>query len=813
MKIHSFFSLLCLGSLLMPWTSEAASPEFSSMQPRGVQRGADTPVVISGGRLDDYEGLIFYSPGLSVKSVGKVEKSKLELVLSVAPDVPLGNHMLRIRTKSGISMLRQVFVGPYPNLDEKEPNNDFDTPQAAAFGQTIEGIANTEDVDYYKISAKKGQRISLEIEGMRLGYTAFDPFVALLNSERFEIASSDDTVLHRQDGYLSTLAPEDGDYFIQVRESSYRGSGNAYYRLHVGSFRRPDICYPSGGKMGSTQKVRFIEKSGEFTEEEITLPAEPTTAHMVYLKGDPAPSGNYIRVSPFDNHLEAEPNDKEPNKTNLEAPCALNGIIETAKDEDRFMLKLKKGVKVDFFAYAQSLGSPLDPVLSVTNAKGAQLGANDDGGTNRRLDCKLSVTPPEDGDYIVIIRDHLMRGGANFVYRIEAVASVPEVTFASPNFGVNDSHRRQFIAVPRGNRYATMVNVTRNNASGDMTFEMPNLPAGVKLLTSTMPGNQNSYPVLFEAAADAPLGGAALPIELKPTKPDQKFEGRLAQVFDMVRSGNTQYYMETVNKLPVAVIDEVPYTLEIQKPKVPIVTNGLLEVKVIAKRKEGFKAPIRVLMLWRPPGLNSQGEIDIPEGQNEGVFTFDSKADVSPGTYQHTVLGESDGGNGTIFAASPFCDITVVPAYLSGSIALTAVEQGKEVEMVCKLEQVKAFEGEAEAQLLGLQTGVTAEPVKIKSDTKEIVFKVKTEPTAAVGKQTTLFCQVQVPVPGGLATHRIAGGTTLRIDAPRKAPAAVPAPQVAANGKPAATPATDAPKKQLTRLEQLRQEQAKNGGQ
>ncbi|HCN76434.1 MAG TPA: hypothetical protein DIT13_04460, partial [Verrucomicrobiales bacterium] len=59
---------------------------------------------------------------------------------------------------------------------------------------------------------------------------------------------------------------------------------------------------------------------------------------------------------------------------------------------------------------------------------------------------------------------------------------------------------------------------------------------------------------------------------------------------------------------------------------------------------------------------------------------------------------------------------------------------------------------------------------KITKDTKEVMFKVKTHDKSPVGKQANLFVKVDVPVPGGTTTHRIALGSTLRIDAPRKAP-------------------------------------------
>jgi hypothetical protein len=139
------------------------------------------------------------------------------------------------------------------------------------------------------------------------------------------------------------------------------------------------------------------------------------------------------------------------------------------------------------------------------------------------------------------------------------------------------------------------------------------------------------------------------------------------------------------------------------------------------------------------------------------------------------------------------------------------VEQGKDGEFVCKLEMAQPFDGEASAKIYGIPDSVEVETLKFNKDSKELAFKIKTTDKSPVGKHANLFCQVEVPVAGGVAVHRIAGGTTLRVDAPRKAPAAPAKPAAAtqvASAKPAAPVATDAPKKQLSRLEQLRQEAA-----
>jgi len=233
------------------------------------------------------------------------------------------------------------------------------------------------------------------------------------------------------------------------------------------------------------------------------------------------------------------------------------------------------------------------------------------------------------------------------------------------------------------------------------------------------------------------------------------------------------------------------------------------DLKVVAKRKEGFKNAIRVFMIWKSPGVSCLGEQTIPEGQNECVFNLDANGAVSDGKWNYTVMGEVDAGNGRVYNASPFAEVTTTTAYLTApAIPLVAVEQGKESVMVAKLEHLKPFEGTAKAQVLGVPDTIVIEPADINKDTKEVSFKVKTTDKSPVGKQGNLFVKVDVPVAGGTTAHRIALGSILRIDAPRKVVAPAAAPVVAAN-KPKEEPKPAAPvAKPLSRLEQLRQEAA-----
>ncbi len=801
------FILLSTLFLLVVQASNAASPDFRSMTPNGGQRGSEVTLTLTGTQLDDFEGLVFFSKGFEMKSVEKVETSKVTCKISIAPDVQPGNHLMRIRSKTGLSRGRYFYVGPFPNVEEKEPNNDIEAPQKIGFNQTIEGVVQTEDVDYFQISAKKGQRISLEVEGLRLGYTTFDPYIAVLDKDRFEKVVSDDTMLHRQDGYCSYEVEEDGDYVVMIRDSSYRGGSTSAYRLHVGSFIRPDVVYPAGGKAGSKTKVRFIAAEGVSFEEEVTLPAEPTEKFMLFSSdaAKAAPSGNPFRVSEFENVLEVEPNETRETATPVKAePIALNGVIEKEGDTDYFKVPLKKGQKLDIQTFAQGIGSPLDSVIVIYDSNGKSLASNDDGGGRRRLDSKSTVSIPADGDYYLRVYDHLNRGGPNFVYRLELTTSSPEVYYASPMVRNNDSHTRQYIAIPRGGRYASLVNITRKNYSADMQFEAKGLPKGVSLLTTVVPKSVSNAPLLFEAAKDAPLGHVVAPVLLKPTDPKQDVVGRMRQEFDVVRSGNVIYYTEFEDELPIAVVDEAPFELDIVKPTAPLVSDGVLDLKVVAKRAEGFTKNIRVYLLWRPPGISALGALDIKEGQTECTFNLAAKT-VSEANWNFTVLGEADAGKGIIYNASPFTEVKTEPAFLTApEIPMVVVEQGKEATMVCKLEHARPFEGEAVARVVGLPDTIPTEPSKITKDTKEVSFKIITNDKSPVGKRGSLFVQVDVPVPGGgVSTHRVAVNSSIRVDAPRKAPE--PAKAVVAKNEPKKETPTEKPKV-LSRLEQLRME-------
>src|SRR6185503_12815331 len=100
----------------------------------------------------------------------------------------------------------------------------------------------------------------------------------------------------------------------------------------------------------------------------------------------------------------------------------------------------------------------------------------------------LNFKPDEDGEYSVLVRDHLKRGGATFVYCLEVAPVQSSLIVKFPDVARNDTQTRQYIAVPRGNRFASVVSVKRASAPGDLAFQPDALPKGIRLLSPSMPG-------------------------------------------------------------------------------------------------------------------------------------------------------------------------------------------------------------------------------------------------------------------------------------------------------------------------------------
>ena len=132
-------------------------------------------------------------------------------------------------------------------------------------------------------------------------------------------------------------------------------------------------------------------------------------------------------------------------------------------------------------------------------------------------------------------------------------------------------------------------------------------------------------PVLFTAAPEAPVAATLASVAGRPLDPKLNVPSEFASTAELVLGqNNVPVWTRTVDSLAVAVTEAAPFSIEAIEPKVPLVRGGSMELRVVAKRKPGFTAPIAVLLPWNPPGVSSRREAVIPENQNEATILLNA---------------------------------------------------------------------------------------------------------------------------------------------------------------------------------------------
>ena len=802
-KLRRVLTIAAVGCFGGVTTCLADDPTVSLITPPGLQRGTEVELLITGARIADAKELLFYEPGIEVTSLVAEGDNQVKVKLKAAPDCQPGLHSMRVVTETGISNVRYFGVSPLTEANETEPNSDFTTPQPAAMNTTINGVVTNEDVDYYVVELAEGQKITCELEGIRLGTEMFDPFVAILDEKRFEVARSDDAPLLQQDCVCSMKAPRAGKYIIEVRESSFGGNERCQYRLHVGDFPRPLAIIPSGGRPGEKIEATIVDVSGDTWKESIQLPTEVGNFEYVSQHdGKSAPSGNRLRVIDLANTNEVEPDNDPATLVAVDSPAAFNGILQSAGDVDWFKIKGKKDQQLDFTVYGRRvLRSPLDSWLEIHKVGGGLLAANDDvGGPDSVQTFKF----PEDGEYLVAVRDQLKEGSPFHAYRIEVA---PAQLGLDLTFDELDRYSPTLLEIPQGSRMAVILRANRRNFGGELGLRMENAPAGTELTTPKVTATDSFIPMLIRAAADAPIDGALTSL-IGETLPDgAHVKGGFSQRTMLVRGqNNIDMWGHDANRMALAVTKAIPFDIEVIQPTVPLVTNGSSSLVVKAKRKEGYKEPIGLRLLYAPGGVSASGSVAIPADKDEVEIPITANGKPAFGQYPITVLARAKSVNANVWIASEFINLEVTDSFFDYQFSKAVAELGTTSSISVGLTVKRPPEGEAEFEIVGLPAGVSSSApiVKLAGEMKQLDFPIQMGPDARVGNFKTLVMKATIKRPSGVIVQTQGTGE-LTLTPPAPVPvvvAAAPIPVVA----PVAAPVA-APPKPLSRLEQLRQAQ------
>lgn len=796
--MRRFHLLVLSGSLAAPLFAGPMVHHIEYVNPRAGQQGTTVEVTLEGAFIREPREILFYRPGIHCLEVaalpslpqprggihGGFIEDFVRARFRIDADCPTGLHPFKLRTATELTTLSTFAVTRFPVVNETGED------QAVPVNSAVLGRMDTNrvaDVDVYRVTGKKGEHLSVEVDAVWLtekfyAESEFDLMIRLLDPAGKELARNDDSALKLQDPVASILLPADGEYRVEVKQRIFKSGANCYYLAHIGSNPRPLAVFPAGGPRGETLKATLLGDPAGESAIDVLLPA--TTGDFAF--DDTMPSPLKMRVSDFPNVLETADAAESAVAT---LPAALNGRISEPGDTDTFRVSVKAGERWRVRVFARSLGTPLDPSLTIrkADADAPEMTADDATLVDRDLwamsrqiqrkelmDPAVIWEPKEDGDYLIGITDMRGLGEATSVYRIEVEPVRDEIhTFIQARvIDMVECPRLTSIAVPQGGRWTVNVNLSDAPGSrykGELDLVVDGLPEGVRMIAPRVKAGQRQVPVQFVAEADTKPQAALISIAARAVD-GTPLVSRSQQSFPFLgHSGGHAWHSFVVDQYAFAVTDAPPYQIDVGQPAIPLSQNGELSLPVKITRRPGFDEAVEFQFDWVPGGVEGEPTVTIAAGESEGFLRLSATGSAVPDTYRLALTASTTGGSyylgaGRTRVSSDFIDITVAQPYVDLKADPVSVRRGETSRVIWKVDHKKPFEGEATTTLLGLPKGVTVTNAPVlKAGDKELVFDVSATGEALLGQYKELGCEIVV-TEGGQAIRQRTGKGILRVD-------------------------------------------------
>ncbi|MFQ5734087.1 MAG: PPC domain-containing protein [Planctomycetaceae bacterium] len=468
--LPGMFSVITL--FVTPHT-DAAAPTVDHLFPAGGQVGTTVTVKLIG-KLDAKTNA--WCSRSDVKLLLNTKSRTLKL--TIPQKTPPGGCWLRLYNAEGASPPKAFLIGTLPEVTETEPNNSLGESQPLKSSSVVNGVlSKSGDVDTSAVSLKTGQTLVASMTANNALGSPMDGVLQIVSKRGFVLAQNDDD--RGFDPQIAFNAPRDGVYHIRCfafpskPNSSVRlaGAASYIYRLTITTGPVLDHPYPLAVSRGAKQTVQLRGWNLPKASTNVAIAASGPEDFVGVYRAEIANVGR-VRVIPHATGVEREP-DSLAKPQAVEFPSTITGHIGRRHDVDVYRVAAKKGDRLRFRVEARSLGSPLDPVLKLLDAKGAEV-ARAETRSSTAIDETLTYRVTTDGPYRLAVTDLHRRGGWRYVYRLTfGELPVESLRVAADRF-----------ALPKGKPLVIPVTVSGSVDAGNLAFAIRGLPKRVSFKTS-----------------------------------------------------------------------------------------------------------------------------------------------------------------------------------------------------------------------------------------------------------------------------------------------------------------------------------------
>ena len=711
------------------------APVLAMPFPMGMQRGTTMELTLTGTNLAGPTGVLASFPAkITIPSDNKngLDNTKLRVRLEVPADAPIGYHTFRLASTRGMSNLRLFCIDDLPQVLELASNNSKDTAQAVPLPCVVAGRIDAEKADYFKITAKAGQRLTFDVLGRRLG-GALDPELSLYDAKTMrELAHQNDSPGCQTDARLTYTFKNAGDYLLEIRDVLNRGGVDFPYRLRIGAFPNATVPIPMAAKRGGKIDVHFAGPMVEgVAPVAVTIPQDPAISTLwVAPKG---PDGLHgwpvaLAVSDHDETVEQEPNNEPAKAQRLPVPGGVSGRFQQSDDRDVYRFAAKKGQKLVIQAETAELYSPTLVYMVLKNDKGAELGKSNPEAAPP-ADQRIEFTATADGDYLLEVQHLNYLGGPSEAYHVTITPSIPDfdVTVGLDRFDLAPDSPLSLTLLIARRGYTGAIDVS---VTGHAGFSG----------SGTIKAGQNIGQLVVTAKEDLPMGPYQIALLAKAT-----IDGKMVAKFAGVRQPVSQSLSnlpypppQTYQHLALAVREKAPFSLIAQWEPAESYPGATGKLTILAKRNMGFDEAIT---LNPPAGLPANVPPPkippIPKGKNEVKVDVNLGPKAPVGQFFVTVSGKTKHQNKEYLSNSkPAKLVLVKPFTLQVEPAIVKLAPGAKIKLKVTAVRKGGYQGPISLEARKLPAGVAITKGTIAMGQNVVELEVSAATNAAVGSKT-----------------------------------------------------------------------------
>lgn len=365
-----------------------AKPVINSVEPRGIQRGVETKIKLTGTGLNALTNVTFQVPQLKGELLPEARTNEVWIKVTATADLARGAYELSVKNAAGESGKLKLHLDDLPQIHAARTTNAPAMLQAEALPVSFWGTLETAGVvDQFEFPAKAGETVVFDLAADSLGSKAKNAVLTLVDT-RGAVLASNNGFDGGADPLLTYKFTTAGRYRVRVSDAMAAASKEHFYRLSVGAFAYVTGCYPlsvatntetalelAGYNLAPGTQVRL--KTGAAGEMPVPIDANQFRSRSAFK----------VLVSDGAELVEIEPNDTPETATSIRIPGAVNGRIwnqapppsraprkgETpppAADVDRFRFEAKAGQPWIIETMAARRGSPIDTKIEVLHADG-----------------------------------------------------------------------------------------------------------------------------------------------------------------------------------------------------------------------------------------------------------------------------------------------------------------------------------------------------------------------------------------------------------------------------------------------------------